>query len=460
MTWTREQVLALAPDAAAAKAGSELAANRRWAGLGHDGAAAWGLCQGSGKTPYQTRIDLGEPAFRCSCPSRKFPCKHGIALMLLLAEQPAAFTDSQRPPWVQEWLDSRQERNEKKAARVEAARAEDDDPVARERRAEAAAKRGEKRAERVAAGVADLELFLQDLVRQGLATVQAIEPAAWEKQAARLVDAQAPGLRRMVHELGATRASGDGWQHRFLDRLGLLNLLLCAHHRIDSLPAATQADVRGRIGWTQDKEEVLAASGVSDRWQVLGQVTEEDDLDTRIRVQRSWLWGHAERRPALLLQFAVARQPFESMVVPGTVQELELAFFPGEVPLRALIKSRRSEPEPAAHIPGFDTAEEALLVYGDAVARHPWLERYPLAIRGVVPRQGPAGFVLCDRAGHGLPLHDGGSAQRSVGWELMALSGGHPVDVFGEWDGERLRPLTARAAGEILALERSQESAA
>jgi hypothetical protein len=24
---------------------------------------------------------------------------------------------------------------------------------------------------------------------------------------------------------------------------------------------------------------------------------------------------------------------------------------------------------------------------------------------------------------------------------LAAISGGHPCDVFGEWDGERLRPL-------------------
>lgn len=33
-------------------------------------AAVWGLCQGSGKDPYQTQIDLIGPAFRCSCPSR------------------------------------------------------------------------------------------------------------------------------------------------------------------------------------------------------------------------------------------------------------------------------------------------------------------------------------------------------------------------------------------------------
>ena len=41
--------------------------------------------QGSAASPYQTGIDLSEPAFQCTCPSHKFPCKHGLGLFLLLA---------------------------------------------------------------------------------------------------------------------------------------------------------------------------------------------------------------------------------------------------------------------------------------------------------------------------------------------------------------------------------------
>ncbi|MBD0269487.1 MAG: SWIM zinc finger family protein, partial [Cyanobacteria bacterium Co-bin8] len=85
-TWTPEQVLALAPDAASAKNGRGLAIGHKWFTLGTHQSAVWGECQGSGKNPYRTQIDLSEPAFRCSCPSRKFPCKHGLALFLLLAE--------------------------------------------------------------------------------------------------------------------------------------------------------------------------------------------------------------------------------------------------------------------------------------------------------------------------------------------------------------------------------------
>jgi hypothetical protein len=99
MNWTTAQILALAPDAASAKAGQGLATARKWLTLGADGQAAWGLCQGSGKDPYQAQIDLTEPAFRCSCPSRKFPCKHGLGLFLLLASSAAAFKEKEPPDW-------------------------------------------------------------------------------------------------------------------------------------------------------------------------------------------------------------------------------------------------------------------------------------------------------------------------------------------------------------------------
>ncbi|MDE7360360.1 MAG: SWIM zinc finger domain-containing protein, partial [Oscillospiraceae bacterium] len=43
-----------------------------------------GECKGSGKNPYITSadyIDPDHPVFRCSCPSRQFPCKHALGLL-------------------------------------------------------------------------------------------------------------------------------------------------------------------------------------------------------------------------------------------------------------------------------------------------------------------------------------------------------------------------------------------
>src|SRR5437868_12831162 len=117
--WTTERILSLAPDASSAKSGRDLAVPRQWSSLGRTDQAAWGECQGSGAKPYQTRIDLGEPAFSCTCPSRKFPCKHSLGLFLLLVQQPAGFKDGPPPGWVADWLTAREAKAEKKAKKAE-----------------------------------------------------------------------------------------------------------------------------------------------------------------------------------------------------------------------------------------------------------------------------------------------------------------------------------------------------
>src|SRR6186713_1699364 len=105
MQWTLDQIKALAPDAGSLKAGQGLAHARHWSALGRSDQAIWGDCKGSASMPYAVQIDESEPAFKCSCPSRKFPCKHAIGLMMMHVAnsvKPAA-----KPQWVDEWLTDR-----------------------------------------------------------------------------------------------------------------------------------------------------------------------------------------------------------------------------------------------------------------------------------------------------------------------------------------------------------------
>src|SRR4051812_15248283 len=103
MEWTAATVEALAPDAASVTAARKLARPAPWSELGRDERAVWGLCRGSGSLPYQVQVELAGPASTCSCPSRKLPCKHALALLLLIDGVPAGSP----PDWVVEWLDSR-----------------------------------------------------------------------------------------------------------------------------------------------------------------------------------------------------------------------------------------------------------------------------------------------------------------------------------------------------------------
>ena len=110
MHWTEEQILALAPDTASVKAGKGQANIGKWPSLGATNEVLWGEVKGSGSKPYQTRIDLKQVGYKCSCPSRKFPCKHAIGLFLLHVRTPESFSSTAPPEWVTSWLEQRTKR--------------------------------------------------------------------------------------------------------------------------------------------------------------------------------------------------------------------------------------------------------------------------------------------------------------------------------------------------------------
>jgi hypothetical protein len=429
--WTAEQVLALAPDAASAKNGRGLATLRKWSSLGLNQSLVWGECQGSGKDPYRTQIDLSEPAFRCSCPSRKFPCKHGLGLFLLLAEQPEAIAESPPPDWVAEWVAARSQRADKQAEKQAKQQEQATDPAAQ-------AKRAAERQRKVSAGVQELRLWLEDRVRQGLVTLQQGSYQVWDTPAARMVDAQAPGLARHLREMAGIPLAGRGnWMEHLLERFGRLYLLLEGYERLDSLPTEVQADIRSQIGWTIAQEEVLSGAGQHDLWLVLGQRLEEED---RLKTRRTWLLGLSSSSSALLLDFAHGNQPFEQALLPGTCLEAELVFYPSAYPLRALIKTRQEAALITKTPPGHTTIAAAIATYSKAFTASPWLERFPLLLQGVIPTQDGDRWLLRDTAGTVLPLSPRLEANQC--WQLRALSGGYPLPLFGEWDGRHLLPLS------------------
>jgi hypothetical protein len=445
MNWTPEQILGLAPDASSAKAGQGLATLRDWQTLGCDDKSIWGLCQGSGKNPYQTQVDLSEPAFKCSCPSRKFPCKHGLGLFLLLASQPRAFTEKTPPAWVNEWLESRAKRAEQKAEKLQTAEKPADEA--------AQMKRAVARETKVATGVQELELWLRDLVRNGLAIAQTQPPQFWERMAARLVDAQAPGLARLVREMGGVASGGEGWQARLLERAGKLHLLIEGYKRIHELPEDHQADIRAAIGWTINQEELLTQAGIQncwrDCWQVLGSRVEQEE---RLRVQRVWLFGETTNRAAMILHFAHGHQPLDTSLVTGTKFAAELVFYPGAFPLRALVKERFSDVGPAEIWVGYETISAAIAAYAAALALHPWLELFPMPLSAVMPIRRNDAWALRDGEGRILPIHP-----RVDAWAFLAMSGGHPIVLFGEWDGDFWWPLSVWGAGLIPATDEGKQ---
>jgi hypothetical protein len=436
--WTADQVLALAPDAASRKAGSKLGAAGPWSGTGSsDEGTVWGLCKGSGSKPYQTVVDVADasgPAYKCSCPSRKFPCKHALGLLLLWSGGEAAVPAGQVPDWAEEWIAGRRGRaQEKREAAAQGSGAGSADP-------EAARRRAERRAERITAGATELEQRLADLLRSGLATAEQAGYGLWEETAARMVDAQAPGLAARVRELGALPSSGPGWPVRLLEESALLHLLDQGWLHRERLPDALAATVRTRIGLPTSPD----GPPLRDDWLVLAQY---DTADAKLTTRRIWLHGATSGRTALVLSYGAAGRAPEHALPVGLALDAEVSAYPGAGQRRASLGEQFAPPAPTSIRPPGVTTSEAAARYGAALRDDPWLDSVPVTLDDVVPTPDGDSWQLADAEGNtALPLTPAAASRPGL-WRLVALSGGTPVKVFGECGHRGFIPLTAWPTG-------------
>jgi hypothetical protein len=423
---TANQVISMAPDASSTAAGKKLANVKHWQHIGQNADALWGECQGSAL--YQVRIALPTLTIQCSCPSRKQPCKHGLGLLLLAANMPDAVPVSDPPEWITAWLVKRAAASKRKETQ-EASKATQS-PTATQR------KTAEKRLAQVNKGIELLDLWLNDLVRNGLGSLETQPSTIWEKQAAQMVDAQAQGLASYLRHLATIPNASPNWPEKLLAQLGKLALLSQAFHRIEQLDAAMQEDIRQLIGWNLKEEEVLAhGEHITDNWLILGQALEDIE---RGRAQRTWLLGTTTRRSALLLQFSFAGEPFSVHYQLGSCQKAELVYWPSVQPQRALIAARQGEMEQFPEcLPGVETIAAFLDDVASTLAHLPWRDRFLCTLCQVTPVYDETSnrWHICDQHGQALPLVKGEY------WQLLALSGGAPIDLAGEWNGEALLPL-------------------
>ena len=417
----------LAPDASSQSAARRLSTPAHWSSTGAFEWLVWGLCRGSGSKPYQTVVDLAGPDYRCTCPSRKSPCKHALALLLLWAAggvpevlEPADFAAV--------WAESRKDRA--------AAAADRATRVAAPKDPEQAARTAARREQRVTQGLADLDVWLRDQVRTGLAGASADAYRRFDGMAARMVDAQAPGVAAALRRLPQVTSSGPGWPGRLLAELAQLRLLVAAHARLGELPDPLAATVRSRVGYTVTAEEVLTTAPVRDLWHVLG-ATESDSGNLVTR--RTWLWAAAADRPALVLSFGAGGQQPDRSLLGGTALDADLHFYPGQPPLRALVGRQYAEAQTLPDLtpaPRPRTVARLLDDHADARAHDPWLTVWP-ALLDVRPARGAGQWRLLDDDGDSLPVR----ALREALWPVLAASGGDVVTVAAELSDGWLYPI-------------------
>lgn len=446
MSLSLAKIEALAPDQGSLDAARKLLKPSSWPTLAEDGAGLiWGECQGSGATPYRISVTEIDAGYKCSCPSRKFPCKHSLALMWMRAEGKVPFTTGTPPGWVAEWLSRRRGPNtgaapaaDKPKASIDATTEPEETAIDPKAEARAVAARERNRTEReasIANGLDELDIWLSDQIDAGLAAFPAKSSAACRVMAQRLFDAKASGLALRVDGLPARLLGLPEAQRATaaVKELGTLHLLAEAYRRQDLLPPDLRADVRQAMGWTVSRDALLAdetALRVKTTWRVWD-VRRELQPDKLWRLE-TWLYG-GNNVAVLIDYYSASGGAMSNGLGPGGMFDAELVFYPSPVPMRALIVEQTTGSEWTAlplDVPEHDL-QAAFLVYEQALARKPWLDAYPLMFRNSRVRRSAETFYLTD-GDLSLPLPKAMEAQV---WTLLPFDS---IDGIGLWNGSEL----------------------
>lgn len=435
MQWTEEQINQLAPNDSTERRARQLATVSRWNNLSTNQLGIWGHCTGSGSQAYQVQIHLTGPKFNCSCPVRKSPCKHSLALLYLYAKSRALFKQDQPPTAIAQWLD-------RQGAPAPVATAPTPTKSAEEltKAARAKERRWQQRLDLMQSGIDELEQWLSDLVRQGIANTDATQKSFWDQAAAKMVDAKLPSLGSFLKETYQILRANSDWAALVVQRLGVLYSLTQAFQHREQLPESIAQELYARLGKTTTKAQVIEqGKHQTDTWLVAA-VREDEDVEGRT-FRKVWLWGLKTNQWALLLEFSFGAVAYEHNYPLGSTWQGTLAFYSSVYPQRATWVHTEPQPPVEHLIPTVPTLslDDLLIRYSQALQQHPWLPNTAVALSKIQVGFNPRQQLLLFQDQQVLPC---AVLPEATQWTLLAISGGHPVDLIGEWDGQVFLPLS------------------
>ncbi|MEL7021422.1 MAG: SWIM zinc finger family protein [Bacteroidota bacterium] len=423
----------LAPDAATFSRAKLLSRSDKWRLLQANTAFVWGECKSKGTRYYKTIVDLRTNEAYCNCPSKKIPCKHALALLQLAYRQTEFFeTTTDMPDWVTKRLSQRHTSSSSSAQP--------------DQRRESVEKNRQKRIELMQAGCVELEHWLQDVFQQGLASLDLSPTHYWTDLSARMVDAKLGGVSRRIQSLLSAREQPD-WYDELLEQLAAFYLLTKGFQQLDQLPIPLRSELLNVAGMSLRKQDILTQKGLKDYWLVIGQTEGEE---AKLRYRRTWLLGKNERQFALLLDYVWGEQSYDQMWTVGQLFWGEVVYYPANDPLRAVVKFFENSQIPFDSFYGSPNLHTFLQQYAQRAAANPWIRIAPALLEQLVPIYDTEQqiLVLVDQDSRVVRVPTSFQAT----WSLLAISGGHPINLFGEWCAHRFLPLAAQTATRLVQL--------
>jgi len=477
-TWTSQQIVGLSQNDYHVRSSRSLAVASRWKSLAIDDTYIWGTITlkntagtisiqatttnkttsatvakpvtGSTKTAankskqvIQTAIRLEDFQSSCTCVSHHSPCQHAMALLFMLDDVNYSgnniFSAKSQPDWLKEaFTDVPEQRF-------------GDNNTAITNQELVTSKH-----EVIAQGLAELELWLSDLLRGGLNRFKDKPHDYTNAMSHRLIDSDLQALARDInkfalipkqHMFKRHAAQSSNWPELLLAEIGRIYALIQAFKRLDDLPKAVQGDVYMALGWPQVD---ATSQSISDNWYILGKAVEQQG---KLKEQRTWLYGKQSHKLAFITRRYKANERLNQHLLTGTTLDAELQFYNSQHPLKAEVSNQAtatvSSTEASPHLE-FSSIAIAHEKFRKAKAQNPWLRQFPMFLGNVAPSREQSKiakskskvdtWTIHDQAGYQLPV----VRNFKYGWHLMALGLSDQLNFLAEWNGYDLKPVSLK----------------
>ena len=284
-------------------------------------------------------------------------------------------------------------------------------------------------------GVDQLRDWLDDVLRIGLLEYEFSENSLHEISS-RLVDAKLGGLARRVRNLSNIPKSEQNWKERILFELSQLYVYTSAFQRLESLPPSMQHTIYSVGGYNLQKSKLKKDGAIRDVWNLIGQTQHQEE---QLSARRSWFVGANTKRFALVLEFTFGRNKFDidwnmhSGYIGG------LVYYPGTFSLRGHLFDVETMKRPKVPMPAYDLLAKFQKQFAIAVAKNPWIRAFPCSLRDMRLIASDEDLFIRDQEGTIVPITN--RFPEKI-WSLVAISGGAPISLFGEWNGYDFTPLS------------------
>lgn len=201
MKLDKEKILAMSPNASAVANAKKICSSGSFVKLAHssDDTFYMGECKGSGKSNYIVSADFVDeenPVIRCTCPSRQFPCKHGLALLFEIADE-KTFEECEIP----EDILAKREKKEKAKAKKESA--EKTEGIEKEKKAPSKVSKAArtKKINKQIEGLDLIKKITSQLLKVGLSTMGTVSLKEYKDIVKQLGDYYLPGPQILFQRL-------------------------------------------------------------------------------------------------------------------------------------------------------------------------------------------------------------------------------------------------------------------